>query len=260
MRIERLVSRSAAASVYRGERAGDAVAVKVYAPHLAEKARSVERAGREREAQRAIDHPFVARLLDAGHTDDGAPYLVSEWIQGHTLEQRLGAGAMTWAELRPIAAAIARALGAIHRASIVHRDVKPSNIVLPEAGEPAAMLLDFGHALLLDEVRLTESGFSLGTAAYMAPEHAEGAAIDGRADLYSLGVVLYRALAGVLPFDDVSPALVIDRHRYDPVVPPRVRAPERAVDPMANDLVMWLLEKDPAQRVPNATVLLHTIR
>jgi serine/threonine protein kinase len=112
---------------------------------------------------------------------------------------------MTWSEIRPVVAALGAGLDAIHRAGIVHRDVKPQNVMLPR-GSAGAVILDFGHALVLGDERLTDRGVILGSASYMAPEQAAGQPLDGRADLYALGVILYRALTGVLPFDHPSPA------------------------------------------------------
>lgn len=256
--LEHLVARNEIASVYRGVRESEPVAIKVYSLRALGHASWNERALREKRAQSAVDHPCIARLLDAGQTRAGAPYLMSQWAEGLTLEALLSSGRLEWDRLRPIAIAIVRALRAIHSASMVHRDLKPSNIIVPTSGDPAAVLLDFGHVLLLDEARLTESGWSLGTAAYMAPEQANGITPDGRADLYSLGVILYRALTGELPFDHASPAVVVDLHRHEPVTEPKKRVP--AIPQVANDLVMWLMEKRPENRAPSANVLLHTIR
>ncbi len=258
IQFERLIARNDIASVYRGVHESAPVAIKIYSLRALLNTSWNERALREKRAQRAVEHPCIARLLDAGQTQDGAPYLISQWAEGSTLEALLSKGRLDWERARPITIAIVRALRAIHAASMVHRDLKPSNIIIPDSGDPAAILLDFGHVLLLDEARLTESGWSLGTAAYMAPEQANGITPDGRADLYSLGVTLYRALTGALPFEHVSPAVVVDLHRHEPVIEPRKRVPEIPV--IANDLVMWLMEKRPEHRAPSANVLLHTIR
>jgi serine/threonine-protein kinase len=209
--------------------------------------------------QQKVAHPSVARLHASGVLDDGAFYLVSEWIDGVRLEDRLAAGPMEWHELGPIAWSISRGLHAIHAAGVVHRDLKPSNVMLPRAGEPA-VILDFGHALLLDDERLTETGQILGTASYIAPEQASGHPLDGRADLYALGVILYRGLTGCLPFDGPSSAEVLRRHVSEPVVRPTERAPSRTIPRAAEDLCMWLLAKEPAARVPNTRVLILTLQ
>jgi serine/threonine protein kinase len=242
------------AIVYLGENAeGDRAAVKVYPPGGA-----VERVRREGAVQHQVAHPCVARLLAEGELEDGARYLVSSWVEGERLEDRLTRGPMTWPELSPVVKAIGRGLAAIHAAQVVHRDLKPTNIILPSAGEPAAVLLDFSHALVLEETRLTETGQVLGTAAYTAPEQAAGRALDARVDLYALGVIIYRALTGRLPHEDPSPAELMRKHLSEAVTPPRVHVP--ALPAAVEDLCMWLLAKDPTARVPNTRVLAITMQ
>jgi serine/threonine-protein kinase len=255
--LERRVSLTELAAVYHGRRGTEEAAVKIHRGSADHAHR--ERIRREREAQRGLSHRCVARLLDWGVLPDGAPYLASEWVPGVRLEDRLAAGPLRWSALARILDAVGHGLHAIHAAGIVHRDLKPSNVMLPEPGEPAAVLLDFGHSLVLDQERLTEHGVILGSASYMAPEQVAGGRLDGRADLYALGVILYRALTGVLPFEHPSPAEVMRRHRWEPVVPPRTRAPAAGIAAVAEDLCLWLLVKDPAARVPNAHVLLLTL-
>ncbi len=258
IRIEECVHRGELATVYRGLRDDASVALKLYrvdSPIPPSK----ERVSREREAQRSVEHPCVARLLGDGVAPDGSPYLVSEWISGTTLSSVLEDRHLSWEEMSPILVSITRGLAAIHAKGIVHRDVKPENVMI-RAERAEAVLLDFGHSLLLNEARLTERGWTHGSASYMAPEQAAGETLDGRADLYSVGVLLYRALTGVLPFSDVSPAVIMDKHRHEPVVPLRVRVPELNISVGAEDLVLWLMAKSPEERVPNARVLLHAIR
>jgi serine/threonine-protein kinase len=246
------------ATVYRGQQADASVAVKIY--DSAEVAGSVERVRREAETQRKVMHPSVAELLDSGLLPDGALYLVSRWIEGRRLEDRLLASPLPWPELCPIVQAIGRGLHAIHGAGVIHRDLKPQNIMLPASGEPAAVILDFGHSLAVAEERLTETGQILGTAAYTAPEQAAGEPLDPRADLYALGVILYRALCGALPFEDPSPAEVLRKHLSQPVVPPSERALAPPIPRAAEDLCMWLLAKDRGARVPNTRVLTITLQ
>lgn len=255
--LERRVSTTPLAIVYYGRRGAHQAAIKI---HRGSADRThCERVRRERDTQRHITHPCVARLLDCGVLPDGSPYLASEWVPGIRLEDRLADGPRPWAEIVPILSALGHGLHAIHAAAVVHRDLKPSNVVLPERGEPAAVVLDFGHSLVLGEERLTDHGVILGSASYMAPEQIAGGPLDGRVDLYALGVILYRALTGVLPFEHPSPAEVMRRHRWEPLVPPRARAPRAAIAAGAEDLCLWLLAKDPAARVPNAHVLLLTL-
>jgi serine/threonine-protein kinase len=243
------------ASVYEAVRGNERAAVKLY--HSSWLARA-QRNEREELAQRQIAHPCVARVLAADRLADGSFVLASEWIDGESLEARLAKGPLPWASIVAIVRDIARGLGAIHTAKVVHRDVKPSNILLPASGAATAVMVDFGHALVVDEARLTASGVVLGSAHYMAPEQAQGLAIDHRVDLYAAGVVLYRMLTGVVPFDHASPAEVMRMHQQEPVPPPRTRT-NNSVPRAAEDLCLWLLAKSPAQRVPNAHVLRLTV-
>jgi serine/threonine protein kinase len=256
--IEALGHAGPIATVYRARRGNEAVALKLYPPGLlqAEVSRRVEREG---HAQGLVAHPCVGRLLDWGFFDDGAAFLASEWVSGQSLEEKLAAP-VDWEALSPVIVAIAAGLAAIHQVGIVHRDLKPSNILLPGSGQPAAVIVDFGHSLVLDAKRLTEVGVTVGSAAYMAPEQAAGAEVDARADLYALGAILYRGLTGELPHRAASTAEVLRMHQVEPVVPPRVRAPERDIPAAAEDLALWLLAKNPAGRPPSARVLLNTLR
>jgi len=256
--LARRVAQTPWAAVYEAHRGAERAAVKI---HLtgAGSAELHERIRREREAHARIAHPCVARLREWGRLPDGATFLVSDWIAGTSLEERLAAGPLPWPTLRRVVAAIGRGLAAIHAAGIVHRDLKPSNVMLPAAGRPAAVILDFGHSLWVDEERLTDQGVILGSAAYMAPEQAAGRPLDGRTDLYALGVILYQALTGGLPFDYPSSAEVLRAHQCEVVTPPGRRAPDRPIPGGAEALCLWLLAKDPAQRVPNARVLAITL-
>jgi len=248
--LTRLVSRHPLASVYEAMRGATRAAVKLYRPSIGA---DHQRITREEHVQRQLAHPCVARLLASELRDDGSVALVSEWIEGVSLEAELEVlGPMPWSRARTVVRDVARGLAAIHAAKIVHRDLKPSNIIL--RGTPSAVIIDFGHALVVDDARLTRSGLVIGSAHYMAPEQTQGAAIDHRVDLYALGVVLYRMLTGVLPFEHVSPAEVMRKHQQDPVPLPRSRTTSE-IPSAAEDLCMWLLAKDPMQRVPNAHVL-----
>ncbi len=167
------------ATVYRGRKKGDAdAAVKIY-----EASALGRRIQREAAAQKEVLHPCVAPLVGSGDLPDGARYLVSTFIVGERLEDRLARGTIDWHEIVPVVHAVGRGLAAIHAAGIVHRDVTPANVMLPAGGEPAAVILDFGHALVLDDERLTETGQLLGSASYSAPEQAAGRPLDGRAPI-----------------------------------------------------------------------------
>jgi serine/threonine-protein kinase len=249
--VER-VAVGALATVYRATSANGDVAIKLYEG-------TVEpRFELESTAQRQAQHPAVARLLDAGLLADGTYFLASQWIDGAPLSALL-AQPRSWDAIRRMIGAMTAGLGAIHAGGVVHRDLKPSNVMMPRAGSPAAVILDFSHALIVGDARLTATGVVLGSAAYMSPEQAAGAPLDGRSDLYALGVILYQLLTGVLPFDDADPIELLRRHQQDPIVSPRRRTPARDIPRIADDLCMWLLAKDRETRVPNAHVLSVTL-
>lgn len=257
--IQSIVARGPLAAVYRACRGDDLVALKLYPPGLAASEIS-RRIVRERHAHGVVDHPCVARLLDWGCLDDGSAYLATEWVDGCRLEDRLGAGPLAWADTARIVGALGAGLAAIHDAGIVHRDLKPANVLLPARRASSAVIVDFGHSLLLDSARVTEAGLTVGSAAYMAPEQACGAPVDARADLYAVGVILYRALTGELPHDDSSAAELLRRAQVEPVVPPSQRNPGADIPAAADDLCLWLLAKQPAARLPSARVLVNTLR
>lgn len=236
--------------------AGEDAAIKIYRPAAATSSRA--RAAREEAAHAAIAHPCLAELLTAGETADGRPYVASAWINGVTLEKRLQRGRLCADELLNILRAVGRGLAALHSKDIIHRDIKPSNIMLPENG-PAAMLLDFGHALHLTEARITETSQVLGSASYMSPEQVQGNELDGRSDLYSLGVVLFTCLTGSVPYRNTSAAETMLMHVQEPIPSLRDRASDAEIPDALADLCYWLMAKNPAERLPNARVLQLTL-
>lgn len=181
------------------------VALKLLVPEQRSAPEPRARLLREALALSAARHPGVVAALDAGETDDGTPYLVLELLEGRSLEgilavrRRVGAAEVAWLGL-----ALCDALGSAHRRGIVHRDIKPSNVFVArdEQGREVVKLFDFGVARVPSESnKLTQDGALLGTPEYMAPEQLLARDIDGRTDLYALGVTLYECLAGVVPFE-----------------------------------------------------------
>jgi tRNA A-37 threonylcarbamoyl transferase component Bud32 len=195
------------------------VAVKVLYPHLALQPDLVARFKREADLLCQLDHPAVVRGLGRGH-ENGLHFLVMEFVEGLTLETRLAAGAIPAAEARTIALQIAAALEVAHGHGIVHRDLKPANVMLTPQG---AKVLDFGIAgTIFAEHTLTQSDAVIGTFNYMAPEQRQGGQrVDGRADLFALGVIVYRMLTGQLPIGTYAPPSTLVRglsRRWDRLV------------------------------------------
>jgi len=178
---------------------GSKVAVKVLrAEYLADESMR-RRFRREGAVLKALDHPAIIRLLELGIDDQGLVFLVTEYVEGKTLAERLAQGPLSIEEADALVDALCDGLGAVHRHGILHGDLKPANVVCPEEGSPR--LVDFGASKVLGLDRLTATGEVSGTPAYMAPEVLTGKAdVDQRIDVYGLGVVLYEALSGEPPF------------------------------------------------------------
>jgi serine/threonine-protein kinase len=224
------------------------VAIKVLSPHLASNAAARTRFAREARAAAAVVHPHVV-AVHAVDAWNGLPYLVMTHVVGRSLQERLGEGPLPLTEVLRVGAQAAEGLAAAHARGLIHRDVKPANILL-EADTGRALLTDFGLARAADEAGLTQSGVIPGTPQYMAPEQARGEASDHRADLFSLGSTLYALCAGAPPFGADAPLAVLRR-----VCAARPR-PLRAVAPNVPDWMARLIEKlhaaDPDDRCQSA--------
>ena len=199
-RIQRTIGEGGGAHVYLAlqHSFGRQVAVKVLTASAAEHASFRERFLREAEVAKSLDHPNIVRVIDAGWHRD-APYLIMEYLRGGDLNSNLATGLHMQSVVMAVKD-VAAALDYAHGKGVVHRDVKPENILFNEQG--AALLSDFGIAAQAREPPRAERGRVVGTPPYMSPEQCNGEAVDGRSDLFSLGVVLYRALTGRLPYDD----------------------------------------------------------
>ncbi len=186
------------------------VAIKLMNREITSDSDQLERFRREARAVAQLSHPHIVGVIDAGE-DDGRPYIVFEYVEGETLKDRIRRlGRLPIAEAVAYAIEIARALGAAHARHIVHRDVKPQNVLIDEEGR--AKVTDFGIARMRDEEGLTADGRVLGTTDYVAPEQALGQAVTGQSDLYSLGIVLYEMLTGEVPFKGESQVAVAMKH------------------------------------------------
>jgi eukaryotic-like serine/threonine-protein kinase len=231
--------------VAESERAGSLVALKVARDRQDEGSPvdAFRRFLQEYEIAQRIDSPAVVRLYDLGVSDDHA-WLVMEFFALGDLRRRMRAGVSPREALR-FAIAIARALSAVHAAGVLHRDLKPGNVMLRENGSIA--LIDFGlskdAALALD---VTDTGTIFGTPHYMSPEQGHAEALDVRSDLYSLGVIVFEMLTGAKPYRADNPMAIVYKHRKEPL--PQLPAPLQAVQPLLDRL----LAKLPAQRFANA--------
>ena len=200
------------------------VAIKVMHRDIAHDSDQLERFRREARAVAKLNHPHIVGVIDAGE-DEGTPYIVFEYVQGETLKERIrSAQRLQIGEAVAYAIEIARALGAAHEQGIVHRDVKPQNVLIDEEG--AANVTDFGIARTLDQEGLTADGRFLGTTDYVSPEQALGHAVTGQSDLYSLGVVLYEMLTGEVPFKGDNQVAVAMKHVREDLPDVQKRRPE----------------------------------
>ncbi|MEU2062842.1 serine/threonine-protein kinase [Streptomyces sp. NPDC013455] len=220
-RLDDLLGRGGAADVYEGVdlQLRRPVAVKVFRPDGA--ADMEERFDSEGRLLARLQHPGLITVYDCGR-DDGTPYLVMELVRGTTLRRRITAAPLAPAEACRTGAALASALAHVHEAGVVHRDVKPANILLDEAGLPH--LTDFGISRLVGTTAQTVPGALVGTAAYMAPEQVLGRGAGPAADIYSLGLVLIESIKGELEYDGAPLEAAIARLHRPPVIPPDIPA------------------------------------
>lgn len=243
--------------VYRGRDAarGRDVAIKLLAAPSRKGSRAEARLLAEAQAVAAVDHPAICGLIETGQLPDGRTFLVLPYYEGETLKARLARGALPAADAVRIAAEIARGLAAAHRRGIIHRDIKPGNLMLGSDGQ--VRILDFGIAKL-SGLQLTRTGERPGTVHYMSPEQALGASVDARADLWALGVVLFEMLAGKRPFEGANVAEVATALVHDPV--PDLTALAPATSPSLAAVVARLLERDPSARYGSAEEVVEELR
>ena len=241
--ITRLIARGGMADVFlaHDQRLARDVAVKAFRVGVADP----RRFDAETRLLAALSHPNLVSVFDAGE-QDGVPFVVLEHVDGPTLATRLADGPLAPPAARRLAEDVAGALDHIHRRRIVHRDVKPSNILLAPDGR--ALLGDFGVALLLDATRLTMDAAMIGTAAYLAPEQAAGGEVSPATDVYAFGLVLLEALTGAPAYAGGFQELLTAKLTRDPVVPEGLDAPWPA-------LLGAMLAREPADRPSAAAVI-----
>jgi eukaryotic-like serine/threonine-protein kinase len=256
--LETLLSEGGMGAVYLGTDHrlwGRQVAVKLLSPRYMGDERAVARFRREARAAASLSHPNVVAVFDAG-TDGDHHYIVTEYIEGQTLADVVRSqGPLDPDRALAITADVCRALGAAHDQGLVHRDVKPGNIMLTRSGD--VKVTDFGIARVMDEVPVTETATVLGTAAYISPEQVRGGEVDGRSDLYALGCTLYEALTGTPPFSGENLMSVAYRHVTESPRSPRELRPD--LDPSIEAVVMRALAKNPHERFPDASEMLKGI-
>jgi eukaryotic-like serine/threonine-protein kinase len=225
-RLEARIGAGGMSTVYRAfdETLQRWVAIKLMNREIATESDQLERFRREARAVAQLSHPNVVGVIDAGE-DAARPYIVFEYVEGETLKERIRRmGRLPITEAVAYAIEIARALGAAHARHIVHRDVKPQNVLLDDEG--MAKVTDFGIARTLDEEGLTADGRVLGTTDYVSPEQALGQPVTGQSDLYSLGIVLYEMLTGEVPFKGENQVAVAMKHVREPLPDVQYRRPE----------------------------------
>lgn len=215
-------------------------------------ASQTERFLREARSQARVDHPNVCRVYEVGEVD-GRPYIAMQYLEGESLGSLRGT--LSFEASAALVRQVAQAIHAAHRTGLIHRDLKPGNIVMGTDGAGAAQpfVLDFGLAREQDEEGLTLTGMVTGTPAYLSPEQAQGQPLDRRTDVYSLGVVLYELLAGAPPFADANVARTLVRIVQEDPPPPRRLAP--SIPPDLETIALKCLEKDPARRYASAQAL-----
>lgn len=257
-RVGELIGEGGMAKVYRGQdlTLGREVAIKILNPQLARDAAFRTRFRLEAQAASRMSHPSIVRVYDAGDPapdgshDDEPPYIVMELVHGTLLKEIIGRGPVPVADAVRYVDGILEALDYSHRAGVVHRDIKPGNVMITPTG--AVKVMDFGIARAVSDSSSTvaETTQIIGTAAYFSPEQAKGEPVDARADLYSTGVVLYELLTGRQPFRGESPVAVAYQHVSETPVPPTEI--DETLPGALDAVVLRALAKDPYQRYPDA--------
>jgi serine/threonine protein kinase len=271
--IERLLGEGGMGAVYQAEHTHmrKRLAVKVLHPEMSRLPEVVARFEREAMAAAHIDHPNVAAATDFGKLEDGSFFLVLEYVEGKGLREAIDEGRLELGRALHVTRQIASALARAHGLGIVHRDLKPENVMLVTRGDDANVVkvLDFGIAKvpvgeLVGDGRtpgqaLTQLGMVYGTPEYMAPEQALGEAVDARADLYALGVILFEMLTGARPFEHDSKVALLGMHVTAPIPRMSDRAPDAGVPEEIDALVTKLLAKEATARFADAKELIEAL-
>ena len=233
------------------------VAVKVLKDEFTTDAEFVKRFNTEAQAAASLSHPNIVSIYDVGHEEViNLYYIVMELVQGKTLKEIINSeGVLTWKWAVNIAMQIASALEMAHKRGIVHRDIKPHNIIITEDG--IAKVTDFGIAKAVSNSTITAFGTTIGSVHYFSPEQAKGGFTDAKSDLYSLGVVMFEMLTGKVPFDADTPVSVALKHmQEDPKEPVELNSD---IPTAVNQIVVKAMQKEPTARYQNATEMLHDL-
>lgn len=231
------------------------VAVKVLSPHVLDEEGFLDRFTQEARAVAQLDHPNIVPVYDFDQDGDVA-FIVFKYVESGSLRSLMSGAPMELSLAVEIVTQIGLALGYAHKRGVIHRDVKPSNVLIGEGHW--ALLTDFGLAKILSGgKKLTRTGIGMGTPDYMSPEQAQGLPGDGRADLYSLGAMLYEMLTGRVPFEADSSMGVVVKHITETPPPPRQFNPDIA--PAVEKVILTAMEKDPAKRYQSAEAMIAAL-
>ncbi|MFN8417802.1 MAG: protein kinase [Anaerolineae bacterium] len=257
--LERL-GRGGMADVYRAYQPGmdRYVAIKVMHGHLSEDPGFIERFKREAQSVGTLRHPNIVQVIDFDSFGDEY-YMVMEYVEGDSMKAMLTKrGALPVTEALTLMIKITDAVAYAHAAGMIHRDLKPANILLGKRNPNEPILTDFGIAKILGASNLTGSGVAVGTPTYMSPEAGRGEKVDERADIYSLGIMLYEMVTGTLPYDADTPWAVILKHNNDPLPPPRSLAPDLPAG--VERIILRALAKNPDDRYHTAAEFRDALR
>jgi serine/threonine-protein kinase len=244
--------------VYKAEdtKLGRTVALKFLPSELTRDPAAKDRFIQEARAASALDHPNICTIHEAGETEDGQTFIAMGCYEGETLKKKIERGPVDLDSAVRISIQLVEGLAKAHAQGIVHRDIKPANVMVTNEG--VAKILDFGLAKLVGQARLTKSGSTPGTVAYMSPEQARGDSVDSRTDIWSLGVLMYEMLTGQLPFrSQYEQALIYSILNEDPVPASTLR---RGIPHQLEQLVEKAMAKNPDQRYKNASEILGELR
>jgi serine/threonine-protein kinase len=256
--VKEAISAGGWASIYRAidQHSNQELAIKILHSHLLSDTEALARFKRESKATGGLEHPYLAKILDAGVLADGQPYLTMEYVHGMTLAERLlTLGPLTAEQAVAVFEKVCDALSAAHKHGIIHRDIKPSNLMLTqvEKDKLAVKLVDFGLARAIEKSgneidQITRSGQTLGSPGYMSPEQCLGYKLDPRSDIYSLGCTMYEAVSGKPPFVALSILEYMHKHTYEEPPTLEIRSDEANFAYNLAHVILQSLEKNPDDR------------